>query len=81
MHRHEDRPHVVYMQPVVNSFSVQHFPSINPLAAYLCKHAESKHSTVMSSVTPQQSDGNPPQPHPIVSTHGGVNRLAFLPDG
>ena len=36
----------------------------------------------MSSVTPQQSDGNQPQPHLVISAHNGINRrAAYLSDG
>ena len=50
--------------------------------AHLCEHAESKHSTVMSSVTPQQSDGDHLQPHEVMSAHDHIiGRLAYLPDG
>ena len=44
--------------------------------------ATNSQSTIMSSVTPQHSDGNHPQPHLVYSAHGDIIwRLAYLPDG
>ena len=56
---------------------------------HLCKHADSIPSLqptakapIMSSVTPQHSDGNHLQPHLVnLAHHDIIWRLAYLPDG
>ena len=52
-------------------------------ATHLYKHAGSKHSTIMSSVTPpQRSDNDGPQPHLVITAnHAGIYSLAYFPDG
>ena len=60
------------------------------VTTHLCKHADSVppqlatncQSTIMSSVTPQHSDGNHPQLRLVDSAHDDIIwRLAYLPDG